>query len=376
MVSADGVGNVPQNMWDAFKLLQNIYKEPLVPMNLGVEEHGAYTDMNSITVGVDNMKKTIMENYHEVPDEYKAGSSYFTVGHEFGHITTHPGKDSDYWMNGANNFSIESGNRQKWLNVLSDIMVNWSVMTGSNIRETNVGDKITEDLRYGFRAGFNNACTSDEGLLKHRKLLKENKLVDNRFKPLGKNRGEYTNADPSNPMKPTVNTPLFERFQGHGRGPQYYPAISYATKKNLNSKYRKVEITKSVNGVSKGSKHTVKETISFDGRKNAEYEPIHYYVLENGKQINARYAIPLCPDCGSRAGANWDFWWGYKWEGYNQELAQKRGTYIHLMTQLFVYQWAAIYSTFLPYNGKMDRNSGKQFLKDIAETMDLVMGEE
>jgi len=46
------------------------------------------------------------------------------------------------------------------------------------------------------------------------------------------------------------------------------------------------------------------------------------------------------------------------------------------MTQLFVYQWAAIYSTFLPYNGKMDRNSGKQFLKDIAKTMDLVMGEE
>ena len=80
-------------------------------------------------------RKTILENYHEVPDEYKAGSSFFTVGHEFGHITTHPGKDSDYWMNGANNFPIEAANRQKWLNVLSDIIVNWSVMTGSNIRE-------------------------------------------------------------------------------------------------------------------------------------------------------------------------------------------------------------------------------------------------
>ena len=97
----EGVGNVPQNMWNAFKTLQNLYKEPLVPMNLGVELHGASTDMNSITVGLDNMIKTILENYHEVPDEYKAGSSFFTVGHEFGHITTHPGKDSDYWMNGA-----------------------------------------------------------------------------------------------------------------------------------------------------------------------------------------------------------------------------------------------------------------------------------
>jgi len=46
------------------------------------------------------------------------------------------------------------------------------------------------------------------------------------------------------------------------------------------------------------------------------------------------------------------------------------------MTQLFVYQWAAIYSTFLPYNNKIERSNSKVFLKDIAKTMDLVMGDE
>ena len=62
MVSVEGVGSVPENMWQAFKILQNLYKEPLIPMTLGSEEHGASTNMASITVGIDNMLKTILEN--------------------------------------------------------------------------------------------------------------------------------------------------------------------------------------------------------------------------------------------------------------------------------------------------------------------------
>jgi hypothetical protein len=382
LVEVDGVGNVPQNMWNAFKTLQNLYKEPLVPMYLGAEEHGAYTDMNSITVGIDNMLKTILENYHEVPDEYKAGSSFFTVGHEFGHITTHPGKDSDYWMNGANNFPIEADNRQKWLNVLSDIIVNWSVMTGSNIRERGGIEKITEELRKGFMSGqFNQKCENIEG---HRKLLKTGKnayglpMKDNRFKPKGMKIGQFTNGDSDKDYyKPTVNTPFFEQYVGQGRGPQFYPPISQSLG-NVNRKgYNEVRISKSVSGLSKGSTHKVRETLTFDGRKNAPYEPIHYYVLDNGKKVNARYVQTLCPDCKKPTMSIWDYWWGYddKVQGIDQQ-AQGNGSYIYLMTQLFVYQWAAIYSTFLPYNNKIGRSNSKVFLKDIAKTMDLVMGDE
>ena len=369
-------------MWDAFKTLQNLYKEPLVPMTLGAEEHGAYTDMNSITVGIDNMMKTILENYHEVPDEYKAGSSFFTVGHEFGHITTHPGKDSDYWMNGANNFPIEAANRQKWLNVLSDIMVNWSVMTGSNIRERGAGDKIKEELRKGFMSGqFNQKCENIEG---HRNLLKTGKnayglsMKDNRFKPIGMKIGQFTNGDPAKDYyKPTVKTPFFEQYVGHGRGPQFYPPLSQSLGNVNKQGYNEVRITKSISGLSKGSKHKVRETLTFDGRKNAPYEPINFYVLENGKKVSARYVQTLCPDCKKPTMSIWDYWWGYddKVAGIDEQ-AQGNGSYIYLMTQLFVYQWAAIYSTFLPYNNKIDRSNSKVFLKDIAKTMDLVMGDE
>ena len=380
MVSAKGVGNVPANMWRAFKTLQNLYKEPLIPMTLGSEEHGASTDMNSITVGIDNMMKTILEYYHEIPEKYKSGSSYFTVAHEFGHITTHPGKDSDYWMNGANNFPIESANRQKWLNVLSDIMVNWSVMTGTNIREMGEHDEVKQELRDGFVSGqFNREC---ENISIHKKLLKEGKnaygipMVDNRFMPIGMKRGQYTNGESGNLYKPTAETPFYERYVGHGRGPQFYPAISYATKNNLDKRFRYVEIMKGVNGLSKGAKHFVTETISFYGKSNAEYEPVKDYKLENGTQLNARYCRTLCPDCKKPTMSIWDNWWGYKEDNYNQMVAEQSGTYIHLMTQLFVYQWAALYATYIPYNGKIKRSNAKAFLKDVASTMDLVMGDE
>jgi len=383
MVVVEGVNNVPQNMWEAFKTLQSLYKEPLIKMILDKEEHGAYTDMTSITVGIDQMQKTILQNYHNIPDKYKASGAYFTVGHEFAHITTHPGKDSDYWMNGANNFPIESANRQRWLNVLSDIIVNWSVMTGSNIRERNVGSLIEEELLAGFMAGqFNNTCglfgrDAEYNIKKHAKLLKDGKVADNRYEPSGMSRGQYTNGDPDkNYYEPTNKTPFFEQFVGHGRGFQTYPAISLATKEGMDKRFRQVKIRKSVNGLRKGEKHTVSKTLTFDGRENAEYEPVDKYILENGKEVSARYAIPLCPDCGSEAGSIWDNWWCFKEENYNQMVAEQSGSYIHLMTQLFVYQWAAIYSTFIPYNGKKNKKGGRDFLKDVAPTMDLVMGDD
>jgi hypothetical protein len=383
MVSVEGVGSVPENMWQAFKILQNLYKEPLIPMTLGSEEHGASTNMASITVGIDNMLKTILENYHEVPEKYKSGSSYFTVAHEFGHITTHPGKDSDYWANGANEFPIESANRQKWLNVLSDIMVNWSVMTGTNIRERDAGDEIRQQLRDGFVSGqFNAECQDESNILLHKKLLKEGKnaygipMVDNRFKPIGMKIGQYNKGESSNLYKPTAETPFYERYVGHGRGPQYYPALSYATKNNLDKRFRYIEVMKSINGLSKGSKHHVKETLSFYGGSNAAYEPVKEYILENGTKVNARYCRTLCPDCKKPTRSIWDNWWGYKEDRYNQMVAEHSGTYIHLMTQLFVYQWAALYATYIPYNGKIKRSNAKAFLKDVSETMDLVMGDE
>jgi len=43
---------------------------------------------------------------------------------------------------------------------------------------------------------------------------------------------------------------------------------------------------------------------------------------------------------------------------------------------MFVFQWAAIYSTMIKYNGETSRKSGKAFIRDISEDMDKVMRSE
>ena len=67
--------NCPENMVVAFKQLQQVYDEGLIYLQLGTEYHGAHTNMDSITVGVDQMMMTILPNYHSVPEEFKDASA-------------------------------------------------------------------------------------------------------------------------------------------------------------------------------------------------------------------------------------------------------------------------------------------------------------
>jgi len=52
---------------------------------------------------------------------------------------------------------------------------------------------------------------------------------------------------------------------------------------------------------------------------------------------------------------------------------KQRGSWTYLVIQMFVFEWAAAYSTYFPYGNKQGRNSGKQFLTDIANAMNQVM---
>jgi len=363
--------NCPDNMVVAFKQLQQVYDEGLIYLQLGTEYHGAHTNMDSITVGVDQMMMTILENYHSVPEEFKDASAFFVVGHEFGHITTHPGKDRNYWVSGASEFPVEHYQKGRWLNAISDIIVNWSVMTGSNITNPERRKEIQPQMLNGFRASeLTRECGHTE---KHAKLLSEGKLNDNRYQPSGGKKGEYDFADPTNPMKPTIKTPFYQKFQGHGRGSQYYPPISYACEKSMSKNWRQVRMLKAVDGLAKGKVYEVSATYTYDGRKNKGYEPSRYYEI-NGKKISPRYCEVLCPHCGDSAKSTWDNWWDFVPKAKQDAIIAQRGTWVYLVIQMFAFQWAAIYSTYIPYNGKSNsREAGKEFLRDIAEDMDGVM---
>ena len=91
-----GENHAPPNMVAAFKQLRVLYGEPLIPLKLGTDFHGGHTDMTQIEVGLDQMMITILPNHHEVPTKYQDSAAFFVVGHEFGHITSHPGKEARY----------------------------------------------------------------------------------------------------------------------------------------------------------------------------------------------------------------------------------------------------------------------------------------
>jgi len=50
-----------------------------------------------------------------------------------------------------------------------------------------------------------------------------------------------------------------------------------------------------------------------------------------------------------------------------------QGSWIHLLIQMFAFEWSAVYSTYIPYRGKTGKGAGKQFLMDIGPTMDKAM---
>ncbi len=68
--------HAPKNMRDAYRQLQQLYGEENIPLILGTEMHGGKTDMVRIEVGKDQMMLCLLENYHEVPEEYRDSAPF------------------------------------------------------------------------------------------------------------------------------------------------------------------------------------------------------------------------------------------------------------------------------------------------------------
>lgn len=366
-----GEENAPPNMVRAFKQLRALYGEPLIPLKIGTDFHGGHTDMVKIEVGKDQMMLTIAPNYHNVPEKFQESASYFVIGHEFGHITSHPGKEARYWKAGMLELPVEHFQRGKWFNAVSDIIVNWTVITGTNIISDAQREFIQPQMLAGWQASqYIRRCPH---LANHASLLERGKLTDNRYRPANGVIGTYDNPDPNDPFKPSINTPYYQTKQGHGRGEQYYPPLSYSVAHNHSDNYKKIKMIKTVGGLTKGQKYVVEATKTFDDRINTkEFEPIKEYKV-NGQWVNARYCATVCPQCEAEAQNIWDRWWDYKTKAEQEALIKQEGSWLFLLIQMFAFQWAAVYSTYIKYGNKQGKRRGKQFLEDIAETMNDVM---
>ena len=218
--------HAPLNMRTAYKQLQALYGESNIPLVLGSEDHGGRTDSYQIEVGIDQMMLCLEENYHEVPPQYRDSSPFFVLAHEFGHIVAHPGRDAVYWVEGAKELPVEHHQRFRWMNCISDILVNWTVITATAVLDKNQKQVIQKQMTDGWQARqFVRRCSTREGFARHKRLLAEGKLKDNRYKPPQGLRGQYDNHAQGDPYTPTPETPLYQKHMGHGRGEQYYLSI-------------------------------------------------------------------------------------------------------------------------------------------------------
>jgi len=378
--------NAPANMRNAYLTLQQIYGEETINLILGTEMHGGKTDMVQIEVGKDQMmlcltdsgeNKTGTGNYHKVPEKYTSSAPFFVLGHEFGHVVAHPGKDAKYWIEGMKELPVEAYQKGRWLNAISDILVNWTVITGTTVSKTaeHQRDAIKEQMLDGWRAGqFIRRCNTEKGFQAHRQLLEDGKLQDNRYQPKGGLVGQYNNGNPKDKYEPTAMTPFYQKYIGHGRGEQYYPPINYCVVKGMPDNWRRVKCLKDTDGLKKGKKYIVSGTKTYDNRENSEeFEPIKEYKID-GKWVSARLFESLCPQCGNEAITIWDNWWNYMPKEERDARVASSGTWQYLLIQMFAFEWAMAYSSLIPLgNRKVNREAGEEFLGMIAEDMDAVM---
>ena len=368
-------GHAPQNMRSAYRTLQQLYGEENIPLILGTSTHGAKTGMVSIEVGKDQMMLCLLDNYHKVPSQFRDSASFFVLGHEFGHIIAHPGKDAVYWIEGMKELPVEAYQKGKWMNCVSDIVVNWTVITATGVLQDAHKEGIKKQMVEGWKASqFVRECSSKEGFKAHRQLLKDKKVSDNRYQPQGGLPGQYDNPATGNKYEATAMTPFYQKHIGHGRGSQYYPPINYCVSSNMGDNWKKVIMLKDEAGLKKGKRYTVQATKTYDGRIDSkDFEPISEFKID-GTWVSARYCETCCPQCGNEAKNTWDNWWDYVPRAKMVASAESRGTWVYLLIQMFAFEWAMAYSSLVKYGGKtLNRKAGEQFLEDIADDMDAVM---
>jgi hypothetical protein len=331
--------------------------------------------MVQIEVGKDQMMLCLKGNYHGVPDKYTDSAPFFVLGHEFGHIIAHPGKDAVYWIEGMKELPVEAYQKNRWLNAISDILVNWTVTTATGVLQEAQKESLKRQMTNGWRASqFVRECGTKDGFAAHRKLLKEGKVKDNRYQPQGGLAGQYDNAATGNKYEPTAMTPFYQKHMGHGRGAQYYPPINYCVATGMGDNWRKIKMLKTVGGLKKGKRYTVEDTKTYDGRRGTkDFEPIAEYKI-NGEWVASRYGETCCPQCGNSCKSTWGNWWDYVSRADMEKSVAGKGTWLYLLIQMFAFEWAMAYSSLIPYGSlPLQRETGEKFLIDISDDMDAVM---
>ena len=423
-------GNVPES----FKTITSLLKKAnginnklvIVP----TAQHEAYTNMEYISLSGDYLAHALPENYHGYTEERVAEDLRFVIQHEIGHLNIHP-NISYGWEEEIKGLPLERSRRGRWANVFSDVIVNYTAANGVQLLGSSTKEEDTKNMNSAmwsaYGGGFRTCYDGNggfEGQNAHRTLLESGNLVDNRF-----NGGRYTDPATTDGFTPSEETPVFERWQGHGRGPQYYPSVAWAVAHKMpvgtdigsgmglstksqefpdNWKQVQVKATVKIEYSENADKwlgynptpgicpltggtttnegqivagtYTVLGTRSYDKILNTkELRPIEFYQIDyNGtpRWIPAHYCLTLCPHCGSPAPSQFELGFGYKpymkdimeYTPRQMNQAERSKLYAQLLNNLI----AGLYATSpTGYGGETGVAAGEAWLHDTAWDMHL-----
>jgi len=297
----------------------------ITDFSIGSGYHGPATNMGKIFLPPQYMAMCIPENYHNfdarIVDEAIQFVAGFTLAHEIGHNNIHPGQSAVSWAVALKDIPVDPNAACMWMNMISDIMVNYNVMNG-----TALSTRLTDEEKDKYKSSmmFGNHLSmfirESHNLLKDAELLKNlrtysGKIIsDNRFA-----------ADLP------VDAPLWQLHQGLGRGKQYFPSLAHSVCEKQGKEYRQVRL-REIGGRSKYPKlntrktYTVDDIKTYDGKTMSDLkkeqkdsnkpEPFNYTsyyqpMLEikiEGKWYEVRYFDDISPLTGVHCGSCWGHW--------------------------------------------------------------------
>jgi len=398
------------------------------------QHSAAFTNMEYISLSGDYMALAMPENYHGYLPTRLQEDLLMTIQHEIGHLNVHPNA-SVGWREEINSLPLERSRGIRWANYFSDVMVNYVTGNGVQLRPSSEKEKVASQVGNsmwsayagGYRQCFEaNSPTGFSGQSEHRKLLESGALVDNRY-----NNGLYDNPATEDGLTPSSETPFFQRWQGHGRGPQNYTSVAWCvahpmpvgtdlgagagrstTSQPFPDNWKQVQVQANLSieyspnadkwlgynpspgtcpltggsttseGALDAGTYTVLQTRTYDGVLNTKLiRPIEFYQIDykgTPRWIPAHYCLTLCPHCGQTAPTQFELAFGYKpflknpsFEEYNEQTlsnAEKSRLYQQLINNLI----AGLYATSTEgYGGKTGVAAGEAWLHDTAWDMHL-----
>ena len=255
------------------------------------DEQSGYTTGDDVVIKGPMADLAIYENYHleGLPPEFT--QIFFGVvsgmptcpapmsmlfQHELGHVTVHPAGDMEKYKKQSKSMPLPQtgGFSSQTMNILSDLVLNHSVMHSANILGTTDPDimlRMRQEALYGLAGLY--MMPQCQNVQAHANLVEAGSIPDTRYQPTEPCTAE---SDPNNPpaipcpymvsgsvhdqgcydnhfvdatdpnkaehfMFASGNTPFWQAVIGHGRGSQFYPMLSQACRYGLPEQNRTVQ---------------------------------------------------------------------------------------------------------------------------------------